>query len=45
MVSFKFGKSLKEYIKMFFVLSRAWDKKRNLSPHEESNVRAPMLYH
>ena len=27
---------------MFFVLSRAWDKeKKNLSPHEESNLRPP----
>ena len=24
---------------MFFVLSRAWDKEKNLSPHEESNLR------
>ena len=23
----------------FFALSRAWDKEKNLSPHEESNVR------
>ena len=25
--------------KMFFVLSRAWDKEKILSPHEESNLR------
>ena len=24
---------------MFFVLSRAWDKEKILSPHEESNLR------
>ena len=34
---------------MFLVLSRAWDKEKILSPHEESNLRpsgyAPMLYH
>ena len=24
---------------MFFVLSRAWDKEKTLSPHEESNLR------
>ena len=33
---------------MFFVLSRAWDKEKILTPHEESNLRlgfrAPMLY-
>ena len=26
--------------KMFFVLSRAWDKEKILSPHEESNLRS-----
>ena len=25
--------------KMFYVLSRAWDKEKVLSPHEESNLR------
>ena len=35
MVSFELGKE----IKMFFVLSRAWDKEEILSPHEESNLR------
>ena len=31
---------------MFFVLSRAWVKKRNLSSHEELKLSlgAPMLY-
>ena len=24
---------------MFFVMSRAWDKEKILSPHEESNLR------
>ena len=24
---------------LFFALSRAWDKEKNLSPHEESNLR------
>ena len=36
MVSFELGKELR---KMFFVLSRAWDKEKILSPHEESNLR------
>ena len=31
--------------KMVLVLSRAWDKEKNLRPHEESNLIAPMLYH
>ena len=31
--------SVKEQRKMFFVLSRAWDKEKILSPYEESNVR------
>ena len=35
MVSFELGKE----IKMFFVLSLAWDKEEILSPHEESNLR------
>ena len=34
MVSFELGEELK-----FFVLSRAWDKEKILSPHEESNLR------
>ena len=36
------------YRERFFVLSRAWDEEKILSPHEESNLRpfhAPMLYH
>ena len=33
---FELGKELR---KMFFVLSRAWDKEKILSPHEESNLR------
>ena len=28
-----------KYRKMFFVLSRAWDKEKILSPYEESNLR------
>ena len=36
MVSFELGK---KYRKMFFVLSRARDKEKILSPHEESNPR------
>ena len=36
MVSFELGEELR---KMFFVLSRAWDKEKILSPHEESNLR------
>ena len=34
MVSFELGEELK-----FFVLSRAWDKEKILSPHEESKLR------
>ena len=34
MVSFELGEELK-----FFVLSRAWDKEKILSPHKESNFR------
>ena len=29
----------KEWRKMFFVFSRAWDKEKVLSPHEESSLR------
>ena len=36
MVSFALGK---EIAKDVFVLSRAWDKEKILSPHEESNLR------
>ena len=36
MVSFELGK---KYRKMFFVLSRARDKEKILSLHEESNPR------
>ena len=36
MVSFELGEELR---KMFFVLSRAWDKEKILSPHEELNLR------
>ena len=36
MVSFKLSKDIR---KMFFVLSRAWDKEKILSPHKESNLR------
>ena len=33
--------------KVVFVLSRAWEKEKILSPHEEStsDLRIPMLYH
>ena len=41
MVSFALGK---EIAKDVFVLSRAWDKEKILSPHKESNLRPPMLY-
>ena len=45
-----FENGIKKEKKMFFVLSRAWEKEKILSPHEESNLRpsdfrAPMLYH
>ena len=36
MVSFEHGEELRKF---FFVLSRAWDKEKILSPHEESNLR------
>ena len=35
MVNFELGKERK---KDFFVLSRAWDKEKILSPHEGSNL-------
>ena len=35
MVSFELGKEIR---KMFFVLSRVWDKEKIMSLHEESNV-------
>ena len=41
MVSYELGKELR---KMFFILSRAWDKEKILSPYGES-YRARMLYH
>ena len=37
MVSFELGKEIKKDV--FFVLSRAWDKEKILSLHEESNLR------
>ena len=40
MVSFELGEELR---KMFFVLSRAWDKEKILSPREESNLRTSDL--
>ena len=36
MISFELGKEIE---KDFFALSRAWDKEKNLSPHEESSLR------
>ena len=36
MVDFKLGKEIKIF---FFVLPRAWDKEKMLSPHEESHLR------
>ena len=36
MVSFEHGEELRKF---FYVLSRAWDKEKILSPHEESNLR------
>ena len=40
MVSFELGEELR---KMFFVLSRAWEKEKIMSPHEEStsDLRIP----
>ena len=35
MVSFELSKE----IKMFFILSQAWDKEKILSPGEEANLR------
>ena len=37
MVSFELGKERER--EMVFVLSRAWDKEKILSTHEESNLR------
>ena len=37
MVSFELGEEIKE--DFFFVLSRAWDKEKILTLHEESNLR------
>ena len=37
MVSFELGKEMVKDV--YFVLSRAWDKEKILSPHEESNLR------
>ena len=38
MVSFELGKEMVKDV--YFVLSRAWDKEKILSPHEESNLRS-----
>ena len=37
MVSFELSKEIKKDV---FILSRAWDKEKILSPHEESNLRS-----
>ena len=37
MVSFELGEEIKE--DFFFALSRAWDKEKILTLHEESNLR------
>ena len=38
MVSFELGKEMVKDV--YFVLSRAWDKEKILSLHEESNLRS-----
>ena len=37
MISFEVSKEIENYV--CFVLSRAWDKKKILSPHEELHLR------
>lgn len=41
----KFWARLANRERCFSFLSRAWDKGKILIAHEETNLRAPMLYH
>ena len=43
MISFELGFANRE--RCFSFLPRAWDKGKILIAHEETNLRAPMLYH
>ena len=42
MVRFELGKEIEK--DAFFVLSRAWEREKLLSPHEESKLRLSVLY-